>query len=169
MFDKKSDYALNKMDSNAIVYTNADGSTVRITRDSFASEEEFLQWKEWSDEIYHIAEKGEHIQSNYTVSMEELPEKVASVPSVDEVLECLQIKKEKILQDKSRVLILKEHLTEIQFKRLWLYGVQKLSEQEIAVLEGISQQNVSKSILAAKKKAQKIFQKQGVKSRKNRR
>lgn len=45
MFNRKSIYALNKKDPNALVYTDADGNLIRLTRDDFASEEEFLYWK----------------------------------------------------------------------------------------------------------------------------
>lgn len=49
MFDTKSDYALNKMDPEAIVYIDAWGTLVRLTLEDFDSPEEFQQWKEWSD------------------------------------------------------------------------------------------------------------------------
>ena len=52
MFNKKSDYALNKNNKEAIVCQNAAGEIVRLTKDEFASEEEFLHWKEWSDDEY---------------------------------------------------------------------------------------------------------------------
>ena len=35
---------------DAIVYRDADGYIRRLTRADFSSEEEFLQWKAWSDE-----------------------------------------------------------------------------------------------------------------------
>ena len=53
MFNKNSLYALNKRDPDAIVYPTADGKTVRITREDFPSEEEFLAFKAWSDENFH--------------------------------------------------------------------------------------------------------------------
>ena len=53
MFNKNSLYALNKRDPDAIVYPTADGKTVRITREDFPSEEEFLAFKAWSDERRH--------------------------------------------------------------------------------------------------------------------
>ena len=45
MFNRKSIYALNKKDPNAIVYMDANEVIVRLTREDFASEEEFLKWK----------------------------------------------------------------------------------------------------------------------------
>lgn len=52
MFDNKSDYALNKKDPNSIVYNGIDGGMIRIKKEDFSSDEEFLFWKSWSDEDY---------------------------------------------------------------------------------------------------------------------
>ena len=49
MFNTQSDYALNKLDKEAIVCPSATGVHIRLTREDFASEEEFLYWKELSD------------------------------------------------------------------------------------------------------------------------
>ncbi len=56
MFDKKSEYALNKYDQNSIIYISVSGR-IRLTRADFSSEEEFLKWKAWSDADYHQTEK----------------------------------------------------------------------------------------------------------------
>ena len=45
MFDTKSDFALNKFDQDAIVCRSVTGVHIRLTREDFASEEEFLRWK----------------------------------------------------------------------------------------------------------------------------
>ena len=45
MQDRKSIYSLNKADSEAIVYTDADGHTIRLTRQDFATAEEFEKRK----------------------------------------------------------------------------------------------------------------------------
>lgn len=52
MFNRKSSYALNKKDPNAIVYMDANEAIIRLTREDFASEEEFLKWKSLSDADY---------------------------------------------------------------------------------------------------------------------
>ena len=57
MFDKKSDYAKNKRNADSIIYTDANGEEIRLTRDDFESEEEFRKWKAWSDSQYHETEK----------------------------------------------------------------------------------------------------------------
>ena len=48
MFNRKSDYALNKKDATAIVYIDADKHIKRLTHEDFSSEEEFLRWKSWA-------------------------------------------------------------------------------------------------------------------------
>lgn len=55
MFDKKSEYALNKYDQDSIIYISVSGR-IRLTRADFSSEEEFLKWKTWSDADYHETE-----------------------------------------------------------------------------------------------------------------
>ena len=61
MFNRKSIYALNKKDPDAIVYMDANEVIVRLTREDFASEKEFLKWKALSDEDYHASEKEAHV------------------------------------------------------------------------------------------------------------
>ena len=41
MFNTNSDYAINKLDPNAIVCRSTTGQLLRITREDFASDEEF--------------------------------------------------------------------------------------------------------------------------------
>ena len=63
MFDRNSDYALNKKDPDAIVCKSATGIHIRLTRADFSSAEEFEKWKLWSDENYHTIEKADHRHS----------------------------------------------------------------------------------------------------------
>ena len=81
MLNPKSSYALNKKDRDAIVYIDANYQIVRLTREDFDTEEEFLKWKEWSDESYHTEEKEDHIYSNHTVSQTLLIEQATETPS----------------------------------------------------------------------------------------
>lgn len=67
MFNRKSSYALNKKDPNAIVYMDANEAIIRLTREDFASEEEFLKWKSLSDADYHASEKEDHVYANHTL------------------------------------------------------------------------------------------------------
>lgn len=59
MFDTKSDFALNKLDREAIVCKSATGVHIRLTREDFASDEEFESWKKWSDGDYKKTESEE--------------------------------------------------------------------------------------------------------------
>ena len=72
MFNRKSIYALNKKDPDAIVYMDANEVIVRLTREDFASEKEFLKWKALSDEDYHASEKEAHVYANHTLALDEL-------------------------------------------------------------------------------------------------
>lgn len=86
MFDRNSDYALNKKDPDAIVCKSATGIHIRLTRMDFANDEEFLKWKSWSDEDYHSQEKAEHTCMNHTTPIEHLSEIILAVQSPDELL-----------------------------------------------------------------------------------
>ena len=52
MFNTRTDFALNKFDKTAIVCQSVSGPNIRLTREDFASEEEFVYWKNWSDSDY---------------------------------------------------------------------------------------------------------------------
>ena len=69
MFDTKSDFALNKFDKDAIVCPSAIGVHIRLTREDFTSEEEFLRWKVWSDNDYHDIEKAGRGYYDYCLSL----------------------------------------------------------------------------------------------------
>ena len=68
MFDRMSEYALNKKDKEAIIYLDAFGNITRLTVEDFSGAEEFQKWKEWLDMKNHLDEKEEHIHSNHTIS-----------------------------------------------------------------------------------------------------
>lgn len=52
-------------------------------------------------------------------------------------------------------------LTPKQYRRLWLLCVEGMSVEAIAAMEGVTHQNVSKSIIKARKKLQKNFGNKG--------
>ena len=157
MFNRKSSYALNKKDPNAIVYMDANENIIRLTREDFASEEEFLKWKMWSDESYHIEDKRDVVDGKRLVPIDELSEAALAVPGIDAVME----HQRKRLEDRSRaveiVAQVREKLTDTQFRRLWMYYVDGMTIDEIGAVEGISHQNISKSIGSALKKIKKLF------------
>lgn len=157
MFNKNSLYALNKKDPDAIVYPTADGKTVRITREDFPSEEEFLTFKAWSDENFHKEDNRDVTENRYRLSLDDLSEAALAVPPIDVVMDRKQQRAEQRRKASDMVVQLKDKLTETQFRRLWMYCVENKTEQEIADIEGVDQQRISKSIIAAKKKIKKFF------------
>lgn len=156
-FNRISIYALNKHDPDAIVYPSVDGKTVRVTREDFSSEAEFLAFKAWSDENFHEEENLDHREANHSLCMDDLSEAALSVPADDVRMIHRQERADKRRQEKDLVIQMKDKLTEIQFRRLWMYCVEGKNESEIAKIEGVDQQRVSKAILAAKKKIKKVF------------
>lgn len=158
MFNKSSHYALNKKDPDAIVYMDAQGNLVRLTREDFPTEEEFRTWKAWSDGQYHLWEKADHIYTNHTASPDCLLSPAGSAPGVDSELEQALDLQEQLLRDAGLAEQVRACLTEKQFRRLWMYYVEDLTIDEIGDLEGTSHQSISKSILSAVKKIKKFFQ-----------
>ena len=156
MVNKNSIYALNKKDPDAIVYPSANGKLIRVTREDFPNEEEFLAFKKWSDENFHEEEKLDHREANHILSVDDLSEAALAVPAADVLLERQHERAEKRKIASDMVVKLKDKLTDIQFRRLWMYHVEGKTEQQIAEIEGVDQQRISKSILAAKKKIKKF-------------
>ena len=155
MFNKSSIYLLNKRDPDAIVYPSANGKLIRVTREDFPSEEEFLAFKKWSDENFHEEEKLDHREANHVLSADDLSEAALAVPAADVLMERQHERAEKRRMASNMVVKLKDKLTDTQFRRLWMYHVDGLTIDEIGEIEGISHQNVSKSILAAERKIKK--------------
>lgn len=157
MFQTNSPYALNKRDTDAIVYMDINENIIRLTCEDFASQEEFLFWKAWSDEQYHLMEKADHVYANHTVALETLSDRSISAPGTDAELEMEQEMREQLDHNTALVAKVKELLTERQFRRLWLYEVEDKTEAEIAVLEGVGQRRISASLNAARRKLKKFF------------
>lgn len=156
MFNKKSIYALNKKDLDAIVYPSATGKPVRITRNDFPSEKEFLAFKVWSDENFHKEDNRDVVESKHLISIDDISEGALAVPPIDVVMERCHDRAEQRKQASNMVVQLKDKLTETQFRRLWMYCVDGMTTYEIAKIEGVDHQRISKSILAAEKKIKKI-------------
>ena len=160
MPDRKSIYTLNKKDPEAIVYTDADRHIIRLTRADFDTESDFLKWKAWSDENYHDEEKSDHVEDNHTAPLDEK----AGAADGPEVI--IEQRIEKLAQDQyaaETVIRIKGHLTDKQFRRLWLYCVGGLTQQQIAEAEEVGQRRISTSITGAIKKIREIFVGEGQK------
>ena len=159
MYDKRSDYALNKKDPDAIVYTDAEKRIIRLTRADFDTEADFLKWKAWSDENYHEKENSDHVEANHTTPLAELPEKVGAVNGPEIVIEQRIERMEQERYTAETVIRVKGQLTEKQFRRLWLRYVEGLDVDSIARCEGRVHSSVSESISRARKKLFAFFSK----------
>ena len=159
MFNRKSSYALNKKDPDAIVYMDANEVIIRLTREDFASEEEFLKWKSWSDENYHTEDNQDVVDGKHNTSIDDLSEAAFSIPAIDVVMERQHEKAERRRVASAMVSQIRDKLTETQFRRVWMYFVDGMTVDEIGTAEGVSHQNISKSIGSAMKKIKKFFRK----------
>lgn len=157
MINSKSIYALNKKDPDAIVYPTAEGKLIRVTREDFPSEEEFLAFKRWSDEDFHEEEKLDHRESNHTLAADTLSDAALAVPATDVVLERQHDRAEKRRAASEMVVRLRDKLTETQFRRLWMHEVEEKTLEEIAALEKVAFQSVHESIVSARKKILRKF------------
>lgn len=155
MFDKKSLQVLNKKNPDAIVCSNAAGNYVHITRADFDTEDEFLFWKNLSDNEYEEAEHDGRKYYDNNVSLDE-DINVGSESLEDKVIAAI----DRVTYDRKRAKQLEQVrsiLTKTQFRRLWKYHVMDMTEQEIADAEGVGQQRISNSITGAQKKINKNF------------
>lgn len=157
MFDRKSDYALNKKDPEAIVCKSVSGVHIRLTRVDFSSEEEFQRWKNWSDEDYHAREKEEHIHADKTVSLYKVSEIVLAVQSPDDVLmdEYDQQERERLLHQLA--VGLDSCLTPAQRRRLRLYYVDGMTLESIADIEQVRHQSISECLQQAQNNLKKFL------------
>ena len=108
------------------------------------------QQKAWSDADYKQTEKAMRRDYDHVIYGLEGWKIPAS--------ERMEKQEEIINEDK-----LKSVLTERQYKRLHLYAVMNMTLEQIADIEHVSIQSVSRSIHAAKKKILKFLSKQGEK------
>ena len=163
MFDRKTLYALNKLDPDAIVYMDADKRLIRLTREDFSSDAEFQAWKAWSDENFHDEELGDHRYADHKISADSLYDCADTAQSPEVIVELREDRKERIQYSAEAILRIRQSLTDRQFRRLWMYFVNGMTVEAIAEAEGSTHQSVSKSIRTAKEKIQKIFSQKGVK------
>lgn len=155
MFDKRSDYALNHLDETAIVCQSVTGEHIRLTCEDFASEEEFDFWKTWSDEDYHKIQLAGRNDDDCLPfdALRDTP-----TPSAEDVFLTPILAAEKAERRQWMLEQIRAKLTEKQYRRLCLYYLEGKTQEEIAVAEGITQQRVSKSLIAGEKIVEKFFE-----------
>lgn len=100
MFNNTSDYALNKKDKNSIVYQGCNGYMQHITKDDFASEEEFMFWKSWSDENYHETDNADTYYARNIVSMDTLDGGICNTSSPEDTIIAELERQEQIISAK---------------------------------------------------------------------
>ena len=83
MFNRKSDYALNKKNMASIVYKDAYDNVIQLTVDDFSSEKEFRKWKNWMNMKAHTEEKKDHVYRNHTVSLDGFEEFAGFAPDTN--------------------------------------------------------------------------------------
>jgi len=158
MFDPQSDYALNKVNTSAIVCKSVTGIHTELTREDFSSEAEFQRWKIWSDEDYHSTEQaGRHDDSCIPLDQSR---DAAGLSLEDELIAAqdqasADAEQRKAIQEK--IAAVRKVLTATQYRRLWMYCVDKLSITDISILEHVTQQRISQSLLAAYKRIVNIL------------
>ncbi len=108
-------------------------------------------------ESYHQIENADIILSKRTLSLHGLSEKAIAVQSPEDTLVETQEQQE---QKEMRHLLmdgLDSCLTPAQHRRLWLYCVDGLSEEAIALAENVKQQSISECLRRAKEKIKKFL------------
>ena len=159
MFDRMSEYALNKKDKEAIIYSDAFGNITRLTAEDFSSEKEFRKWKNWVDMKTHSDEKNEHIHSNHTISFAIFEAVIGEVPDVGACFLQAEEMTDHSQQIDFLIGFVKGCLSETQYRRMWLYYVEGMDTYEMASREGITHQAISDSLQAARKKIMKYLKK----------
>ena len=148
MFDPKSDYALNKKDKEAIVCPSATGIHIRLTREDFDSEEEFLRWKVWSDGDYKGIEGAGRSYYDNCISMIEAMKSTGASAEDDFFAPLLKVEQKE--QRAALIQQVKAVLTETQYRRLWMLCVEGKSVNRIAELEHVTFQAVYISLARAR-------------------
>lgn len=157
MFDRQSDYALNRKEPDAIICKSVSGVHIKLTRLDFANEEEFERWKAWSDKDYQDTESAGRSFHDHYVPLEEslLP----GAPSAETEFWTPIEDREQTVRRFLLVEEIRDSLTEKQYRRMYLYYLADMTETEIAERESVGQQRVSNSLSAGRKILSKIFEK----------
>ena len=155
MFNKKSEYAQNKREKDSIIYISVNGH-IRLTRADFSSEEEFLRWKQWSDEDYYETERQGRGYYDNGVPLDENISAAGAVESAEDayfhehMADEIEAARKALCQE--RMAKVKALLT----RRIWMYLAEGKSITEIAKAEGLSKASVSRSVAAALHKLRKL-------------
>lgn len=155
MFNTRTDFVLNKFDKTAIVCQSVSGPDVRLTREDFASEEEFNYWKAWSDDDYKEIDRIGR-EDDACLSFED--QQGIRVPSAEDVVLAPYIEAEEKERRRRMLEQIRTSLTAKQYRRLCFYYVDGKTEAEVAALEGVGRRRISTSITSGTKIVEKFFE-----------
>ena len=152
MFNRKTDHALNKTEAIAIIYQDANGNIIRLTVQDFSSPKEFRKWKNWTQMKNHAEEKNNHRYRNHTVCLDDLTGCIPATSGMEEETAAKEAAQEYAYKRQALFHQVKALLTPTQFRRMWMYHIEKMDTYEIAAMEGTCHQAISQSLAAAEKK-----------------
>lgn len=161
----KSDYAANKY-SDSIVYKSVTGA-YELTEEQFLREnpsetpQAYQRWKIWSNHNYLDMLRKDIEERKHTVPWNELEDTllVCAAISEDEAFKEVERQNDPTPTLKEAYGILNSCLTEIQKRRFLLFILERKNEREIALLEGVNQSSVSRSLIAAQKRINRYVSK----------
>lgn len=142
---------LNLSDSTAIISIDAYGKVIRYTKEDFNSPEEFIRTKLESDKSYRRILKQYERETHKKTSFESLSQDVISVDSAEDTYLSNERQRQMLFDLNTIVKDMRLKLTGTERRRL-LAAINGDTEEKIAQRELVSQQNVSKSIINARKK-----------------
>lgn len=161
----KTDYAANKY-SDSIVYKSVTGA-YELTEEQFLREnpsetpQTYQQWKIWSNHNYLEMLRKDIEERKHTVSWNELEDTllVCAAISEDEAFKEVERQNDPIPTLEDAYDILNSCLTEIQKRRFLLLVIERKNEREIALIEGVNQSSISRSLIAAQKRIKQYISK----------
>ena len=152
MFNTTSEYAIHKLDTDAIVCRSVPGQLLRITREDFTSDEEFETWTSWSDSDYHETELSDRAYSDRKTEFAI----ARHLEAQDTDWLTMELKASDKGQHTQLIERMRGFLTDIQFKRIWQRFAVGLELADIAGSEGVSITAVASSIERAVKKLSQL-------------
>ena len=163
---RKSDYAKNKMNKIAIVYSH-NGCTEILTyekastSDPNITREEFEKFKKISDEMFHEIFKNDDKESNHVVA-------VFNEDIVDDILNMLSpedeyIANEETKEKRRKIKMALSKLTDVQLRRIKKY-LKGMTMEAISIEEGCSINAIKKSIHKVRKIFSTFFPERGLKN-----
>ena len=111
-------------------------------------------WKKWSDDDYRSSEKAGRWYDDCTVPIR--AEADTDGVTIEDMLVEDKTGVSSRLRTADMMKRIRDILTETQYRRLYMFYVERMQMTLIALSEGISQPAVSKSIRSARKKLRKI-------------